>query len=70
MGKSRMEEIALLPIEEQQKILSLVKSKELQWDWRSWGRPEQISPKGDWSIWVYIAGSCAGKTRSAADWIR
>lgn len=70
MGKSRMEEIALLPVEEQQKILSLINSKELQWDWRSWGRPEQISPEGDWSIWVYLAGRGAGKTRAAAEWIR
>lgn len=40
------------------------------WDWKFWGRPEQLAPEGDWSIWLYLAGRGAGKTRSAAEWVR
>jgi phage terminase large subunit-like protein len=43
----------------------------LQWDWSFWGRPEQQRPEGDdWNIWLYLAGRGAGKTRTAAEWIR
>jgi phage terminase large subunit-like protein len=40
-------------------------------DWRAIARQEQIQPDGDWwSIWAYIAGRGAGKTRSGAEAIR
>jgi phage terminase large subunit-like protein len=43
----------------------------LQWDWSFWGRPEQIPPKDDsWNVFLFLAGRGAGKTRSAAEWIR
>jgi phage terminase large subunit-like protein len=32
-------------------------------------RKEQIEPPGDWSIWLYLAGRGAGKTRTAAEWL-
>jgi len=32
-------------------------------------RPEQIPDEGDWSVWLYLAGRGAGKTRTAAEWI-
>ncbi len=38
--------------------------------WRSVARPEQIEPAGDWTIWLYLAGRGAGKTRSAAEWVQ
>lgn len=65
-----MEWLATLPREEQEKILALMDPEQLQWDWRSWGRPEQIAPEGNWNIWVYLAGRGAGKTRAASEWIR
>ena len=38
--------------------------------WRSrLARPEQTSPEGDWSTWLYVAGRGAGKTRTAAEWV-
>ena len=38
--------------------------------WRSkLARPEQTSPDGDWSSWLYVAGRGAGKTRTAAEWL-
>lgn len=42
----------------------------LIWDWKAWGRPEQQIPEGDWNIWMFLAGRGAGKTRTAAEWVR
>lgn len=39
-------------------------------DWRSIARAEQLAPPGDWSIWLYLGGRGAGKTRAAAEWVR
>ncbi len=66
-----MEELALLPKEEQALVLSNIDPELLQWDWRSWGRPEQLAPEGDdWNIWLVLAGRGFGKTRLAAEWVR
>ena len=70
MGKSLMEKLALLPEDERNAILSGFDPDSLVWDWSVWGRPEQQAPTGDWNIWVYLAGRGAGKTRSAAEWVR
>ena len=70
MAKSLMEIIASLPDEEKKLALAGVDMETLVWDWKSWGRPEQIAPDGDWNIWIYLAGRGAGKTRSAAEWVR
>ena len=43
---------------------------ELFYDWRSWAREEQLEPSGRWSIWLYLAGRGAGKTRSGCEWVR
>lgn len=32
-------------------------------------RPEQLPTEDDWSVWLYLAGRGAGKTRTAAEWI-
>jgi len=71
MGKSLMELIALLPIEEQQAVLADMDMENLMWDWESWARPEQIAPAGDdWNIWLVMAGRGWGKTRVGAEWVR
>ena len=70
MGKSLMELIALLPPEEQAAILADMDMDSLIWDWKSWGRPEQQAPEGDWNIWLTLAGRGFGKTRMAAEWVR
>ncbi len=67
MGKSLMEELMLLPEEEQKRLLAGFDEKTLNWDWSVWGRPEQIAPEGNWNIWIYLAGRGAGKTRAAAE---
>lgn len=38
-------------------------------DWRFWGRPAQIAPEGDWSIWSVRAGRGWGKTLTGSSWI-
>lgn len=66
-----MEQVASLPDAERATVLEGLDMEVLQWDWRSWARPEQIPPPGDdWSVWIYLAGRGAGKTRAAAEWIR
>ena len=65
-----MERIAQLPEDQQQEILKGFDPDQLMWDWSVWGRPEQQQPEGDWNIWAYIAGRGAGKTRTAAEWVR
>ena len=71
MAKSIMEQLALLPVDEQRVILDGMDMEQLMWDWRAWARPEQLPPSGDdWAIWLYLAGRGAGKTRSAAEWVR
>jgi phage terminase large subunit-like protein len=32
-------------------------------------RPEQLPTDGEWSVYLYLAGRGAGKTRTAAEWI-
>ena len=38
--------------------------------WSFWARPEQLSPEGDWSVWLIMAGRGFGKTRAGAEWVR
>jgi phage terminase large subunit-like protein len=71
MGKSMMEQLATLSQVERDAVLAGVDMEQLMWDWKAWARPEQIPPSGDdWSIWMYLAGRGAGKTRAAAEWVR
>jgi predicted phage terminase large subunit-like protein len=35
--------------------------------WKATARPEQITPDGDWSIWLILAGRGFGKTRTGAE---
>jgi phage terminase large subunit-like protein len=70
MAKSLMEQISLMSPEDQALALAGMDPDQLLWDWSVWGRPEQQAPEGDWAIWAYIAGRGAGKTRTAAEWVR
>lgn len=43
----------------------------LLYDWEGlWAREKQLEPKGDWSIWLVLAGRGFGKTRTGAEWVR
>jgi phage terminase large subunit-like protein len=43
---------------------------ELQGDWDSWARPEQLLPAGECLTWLVLAGRGFGKTRLGAEGIR
>ncbi|MDY0385675.1 MAG: terminase family protein [Methanolobus sp.] len=71
--RSMAESIALLPESEWQKILSDLSDDEIQqleYDWKFWARPNQLSPAGDWQYWLVLAGRGYGKSRTGAEWIR
>jgi phage terminase large subunit-like protein len=70
MGKSIMEQLALLSPEEQAEALRGMDPDQLLWDWSVWGRPEQQAPEGDWNVWLVLAGRGFGKTRLASEWVR
>ena len=42
----------------------------LENDWTAIARPAQLSPPGDWSTWIIMAGRGFGKTRAGAEWVR
>lgn len=71
MGKSLAEQVAELSPEQQDLILRSYDPETLQWDWSFWARPEQQFPADDtWDVGLFLAGRGAGKTRSAAEWVR
>ncbi len=39
-------------------------------DWMLFGRAEQRPPEGAWSVWLFLGGRGAGKTRAGAEWVR
>ena len=40
------------------------------YDWTFWARPEQQTPLGNWSTWLYMGGRGTGKSRTGAEFIR
>lgn len=61
-----------MPPETRQKFLNEISDDEaalLCEDWRFWAREEQLAPRGDWRIWLFLGGRGAGKTRAGAEWI-
>jgi len=40
------------------------------YDWSVWRRPKQSTPRGDWRVWLILAGRGFGKTRTGAEFIR
>jgi len=65
--------LASLTAEKREQFIGSLTDEEataLIYDWRSWARPEQIMPQGDWDGWLIIAGRGWGKTRTGAETIR
>ena len=42
----------------------------LRHDWKFFGRDEQNPPESDWTVWLFLGGRGAGKTRAGAEWVR
>jgi phage terminase large subunit-like protein len=71
MGMSVMQEISLLSSEDRATVLGDINPATMMHHWPFWARPEQMAPADDtWSVFAYIAGRGAGKTRSGCEWAR
>lgn len=71
MSKSMAEELASLPEAQREEILADLDLESLEYDWKFWGRPEQMPPDNDdWNIFLALAGRGFGKTRASAEWLR
>ena len=42
----------------------------VRWNWPMWARAPQLSPQGEWRVWLVMAGRGFGKTRAGAEWVR
>jgi phage terminase large subunit-like protein len=52
------------------KALNSAQQLELLYSWRTWARPEQLPPPGNWLVWLLLAGRGYGKSRTGAEWCR
>ena len=50
--------------------LSQEERAEFAYHWAYFARPEQLPPRGDWRIWLIMAGRGFGKSRAGAEWVR
>jgi phage terminase large subunit-like protein len=50
--------------------LSRDQAVSILYDWRFWARPNQLPPKGEWRVWLLLAGRGFGKTRTGAELVR
>lgn len=73
VGMSMFEEFQQLSPARQDEILldldvdTLQQMARGEWWWTA--RPEQIPPDGSWSVFLFLAGRGAGKTRSGSEWL-
>lgn len=73
MNRSQWEDLAHLPAAELTAFLDQlgeVGRETLLHDWSIHARPAQLAPRGNWRIWLMLAGRGFGKTRSGAEWVR
>ncbi len=68
--RSLMETVAKLTPEEQAEVLEGLDPETLLYDWKSWARPSQILPDGDWNTALICAGRGFGKSRCGSEWVR
>lgn len=52
------------------RALSDEERREIRFHWPAWARDAQLPPRGDWRLWLILAGRGFGKTRAGAEWIR
>jgi phage terminase large subunit-like protein len=65
--------LAELPEAERREVLAGLPADalaQLEFHWEFWARRDQLPPDGDWRCWIMLSGRGAGKTRSAAEYIR
>jgi phage terminase large subunit-like protein len=67
---SKKELLASLPVDQRRRVLQSLTEEQRRVLLTSWGfegRPEQQLPKGDWFVWLILAGRGWGKTRTAVE---
>ncbi|WP_294288251.1 terminase family protein [uncultured Sphingomonas sp.] len=67
-----LDRLAGVSVEEQNWVLSkltMPQKRELTERWWRHGHKGQVAPKGDWRIWLILAGRGFGKTRAGAEWL-
>jgi phage terminase large subunit-like protein len=65
-----IQEIATLSTIQQRAFLDGLNEPELYdllYNWEYWARPDQLTPKGDYNVWLILSGRGWGKTRTAAE---
>lgn len=73
MTVSPAQKLASLTPEQKKELLAELSEEEreaLDGYWPFWAREEQLPPEGQWSVWLFMAGRGAGKTRSGAEWVK
>ncbi len=73
MTDLRVEDIADLPRDIQQKLIYAMSEAKLitfNRDWHFWSLDAQRASVDDWRIWLVMAGRGFGKTRIGAEWVR
>jgi len=73
MSSSPALKVAQLPADKKKQLLEeLTEEERLALDeyWPFWARSEQLPPEGPWSVWLFMAGRGAGKTRAGAEWVK
>ena len=71
-GLSLVERLARLPAAARARLVAEIPMSHRHALAQSWGltaRPAQLSPAGDWSVWLILAGRGFGKTRAGAEWV-
>lgn len=73
MGISLKERMRLMTSAEREEVLSSLSEDMIiqmaRDEWWFTQRPEQVPPKGNWTVHLYLAGRGAGKTKSGAEWL-
>jgi phage terminase large subunit-like protein len=73
MNKVTAEDLRKLSDEEFAEVLQELgndAAQELLHNWEFWARPDQLEPKGNYRIWMPLAGRGWGKTRTGAETVR
>lgn len=67
---TQAEQVADLPTNALGSFIESLSEEEAQallYSWEFWARPEQLTPAGDWNVWLILAGRGWGKTRTGAE---
>jgi len=62
-----------MPVDERESFLAGLSPAErsaLRYFWRIWARPDQLTPAGNWRLWLILAGRGFGKSRAGSEWVR